>query len=59
MKSAKEIAISKVIRELSKALIDAFSKEYDDIMKLADKESPPPNSDKKTRGRKKLGKPEL
>ncbi|MBQ2382169.1 MAG: IS66 family transposase [Succinivibrio sp.] len=56
MKSAKEIAISKGISEFSKERLEAFSKEYDDIMKLADKESPPPNSDKKTRGRRKLGK---
>lgn len=56
MKSAKETAISNGINEFTKEQLDAFSKKYDEIMSLADKESPPPNFDNKTRGRRKLGK---
>ena len=56
MKSAKESAISNGIKEFTKEQLDAFSKKYDELMSLADKESPPPNFEKKTRGRRKLGK---
>lgn len=41
---------------VTKEQLDAFSKKYDEIMSLADNESPPPNFENKTRGRIKLGK---
>lgn len=49
MKSAKETAISNGIKEFTKEQLDAFSKKYDEIMSLADKESPPPNFENKKR----------
>lgn len=42
MKKAKEDAISLGQTFLGKELLEAFSKEYDDIMSHADKECPPP-----------------
>ena len=56
IKSAKETAISNGIKVVTKEQLDAFSKKYDEIMSLADNESPPPNFENKTRGRRKLGK---
>ncbi len=42
MKKAKEDAISLGQTFLGKELLEAFSKEYDDIMSLADMECLPP-----------------
>ena len=56
IKSAKETAISNGIKVVTKEQLDAFSKKYEEIMSLADNESPSPNFENKTRGRRKLGK---
>ncbi len=57
MKKAKEDAISLGQTFLGKELLEAFSKEYDDIMSHADKECPPPEFTKeRKRGKIRRGK---
>lgn len=57
MKKAKEDAISLGQTFLGKELLEAFSKEYDDIMSHADKECPPPEVTKeRKRGKIRRGK---
>ena len=57
MKKAKEDAISLGLTFLGKELLEAFSKEYDDIMSHADKECPPPEFTKeRKRGKIRRGK---
>lgn len=57
MKQAKENAIAQGQKELSKAQIEAFDREYDEIMAIANEECPPPDENTSgKRGRKKKGK---
>ena len=57
MKKAKEVAISLGQKFLGKELLEAFSKEYDDIMSHADKECPSPEVPKeRKRGKIRRGK---
>ena len=57
MKKAKEKAVSQGQMFLKKELLDAFSREYDDIMNYADMECPPPEVlEKRKRGKIKKGK---
>ena len=57
MKKAKEDAISLGLTFLGKELLEAFSKEYDDIMSHADKECPSPEVPKeRKRGKIRRGK---
>ena len=56
MKKAKEDAISLGQTFLGKELLEAFSKEYDDIMSYADKECPPEVPKERKRGKIRRGK---
>lgn len=57
MKAVKEKAINEGKTVLSYYYLHTFSREYDNIMELADKECPlPPKPSVKKRGRQKKGK---
>ena len=56
MKKAKEDAISLGQTFLGKELLEAFSKEYEDIMSYADKECPPEVPKERKRGKIRRGK---
>ena len=57
MKKAREDAIERGEKELSSELLSEFDKEYDRILRIADKECPdPPDPPDRKRGRKKKGK---
>lgn len=56
MKKAKEDAISLGQTFLGKELLEAFSKEYEDIMSYADKECPPEVPKERIRGKIRRGK---
>ena len=57
MKKLKESSQAQGLGELDKDTLLEIDKEYDEIMSLADEESPPPEEPKvKKRGRKKKGK---
>ena len=57
MKNLKESSQAQGLGELDKDTLLEIDKEYDEIMSLADEESPPPEEPKvKKRGRKKKGK---
>jgi transposase len=56
MKTAKEKAIEKGQEKLSRYFLKKFERQYDEILKLAYEENPPPRDEGKKRGRKKKGK---